>query len=183
MRTTHTALRIADTNLRFTDTARQILLFGFLFTILQPAFCQSPEMLKVRQWTHQQEPVLVQAFVSFLSIPNVAADSANIQKNAVFIQRMMKETGFTGVRLLTGKDARYPSVGMNYPPAVYAEVIVPGATQTLGFYAHYDGQPVNPAQWAKGLSPFAPVLFDGSLLADGRALSTGVADLWPGRLG
>jgi acetylornithine deacetylase/succinyl-diaminopimelate desuccinylase-like protein len=50
-------------------------------------------------------------------------------------------------------------------------VLVPGATQTIGFYAHYDGQPVNPAQWAKGLSPFTPVLYDGSLLDKGRPMA------------
>ena len=33
----------------------------------------------------------------------------------------------------------------------------PGATQTLIFYAHYDGQPVNPKQWTGGLQPFDPV--------------------------
>jgi acetylornithine deacetylase/succinyl-diaminopimelate desuccinylase-like protein len=161
----------------------RIIFFALLFTSLRPAFCQSPEMAKVRQWVHQREPVLVQAFVSFLSIPNIASDSVNIQKNAEYIRRMMKEAGLTGVGSLTGKEAgltgvpslagknaRSPSAGMNYPPAVYGEVVVPGATQTLGFYAHYDGQPVNPAQWAKGLSPFVPVLFDGSLLADGRPI-------------
>jgi acetylornithine deacetylase/succinyl-diaminopimelate desuccinylase-like protein len=34
-------------------------------------------------------------------------------------------------------------------PEVYGEVLVPGAKQTLIFYAHYDGQPVNPDQWDK----------------------------------
>lgn len=105
----------------------------------------------------------MQEFVSFLSLPNVAADSVNIQRNAAFIGRMMKEIGIGDVRLLTGK-------GMGYPPSVYGKVVVPGAKQTIGFYAHYDGQPVNPAQWAKGLSPFIPVLYDGSLLGGGKAI-------------
>jgi acetylornithine deacetylase/succinyl-diaminopimelate desuccinylase-like protein len=47
----------------------------------------------------------------------------------------------------------------NVPPVVYGEMLTPGATQTLIFYAHYDGQPVNPAQWAGGLAPFKPVMF------------------------
>ena len=38
---------------------------------------------------------------------------------------------------------------------------VPGATKTVIFYAHYDGQPVNPATWAKGLHPFKPQLLNG----------------------
>src|SRR6185503_18102651 len=47
------------------------------------------------------------------------------------------------------------------PPSVYGEVQVPGAKQTLIFYAHYDGQPVNPEQWAQGLNPFKPQLVNG----------------------
>lgn len=145
----------------------RIPLFALLL-LVQTAYCQSPEILKVRAWRQRQEPALVQSFVSFLSIPNVAADSVNIQKNAAAIQGMMKQMEIGGVQLLTGKSG-------GYPPAVYAEVIVPGATQTLGFYAHYDGQPVNPAQWAPGLSPFKPTLYDGSLLAQGKPMPFPVA--------
>ncbi len=54
------------------------------------------------------------------------------------------------------------------PPAVYGEVKVPGATQTLIFYAHYDGQPVNPAQWAPGLEPFKPQLYTGAIDKSGK---------------
>ena len=28
--------------------------------------------------------------------------------------------------------------------------------QTVLFYAHYDGQPVNPKEWSPGVEPFAP---------------------------
>ena len=31
------------------------------------------------------------------------------------------------------------------PPAVYGELRTPGATRTIVMYAHYDGQPVDPA--------------------------------------
>jgi acetylornithine deacetylase/succinyl-diaminopimelate desuccinylase-like protein len=44
-------------------------------------------------------------------------------------------------RLLETKD---PSV----PPVVYGEWKTPGATRTLVFYAHYDGQPTDPKQWS-----------------------------------
>jgi acetylornithine deacetylase/succinyl-diaminopimelate desuccinylase-like protein len=146
----------------------RISCFVMLLLITLEAFCQSPEIMKVRAWRQQQEPALVQSFVSFLSIPNVAGDSVNIQKNAAFIQLMMTQMEIGGAQLLTGQRS-------GYPPAVYAEVIVPGATQTLGFYAHYDGQPVNPAQWASGLSPFKPALYDGSLLAQGKPIPFPIA--------
>jgi acetylornithine deacetylase/succinyl-diaminopimelate desuccinylase-like protein len=65
---------------------------------------------------------------------------------------MMTKRGIQKVQLL-----RANTVGV--PPAVYGEVNVSGATKTLIFYAHYDGQPVNPAQWAKGLNRFSQSYF------------------------
>ena len=117
-----------------------------LILITLGGFCQSPDMVK--------------EFTAFLAIPNVAADSAGLRRNVDFIQKMMHDRKIAKIRLLTGASD-------GYPPAVYGEVLVPGAKQTLGFYAHYDGQPVNPAQWAPGLSPFNPVLIDGRIYARG----------------
>lgn len=143
----------------------RLLLCLLLLSFLHPAFCQLPDnILKVRNWRQQQEQAIIGEFVSFLSIPDIAADSINIRKNAVFIQQMMLKRDIGNVQLLTGKDQRFP-------PAVYGEVLVPGAKQTIGFYAHYDGQPVNPAQWAKGLEPFKPVLYDRSLLDNGQPIT------------
>jgi len=142
-------------------------IFPFLLLLgTHTALCQSPEILKVRDWERRQEPLILREFVSFLSIPNIAADSVNIRRNAEWITRKMGDLGIGRVQLLTGREG-------GYPPAVYGEVIVPGATETIGFYAHYDGQPVNPAQWAPGLSPFKPALFDGSLLQGGKMIA------WP----
>jgi len=69
---------------------------------------------------------------------------------------MMNKRGIDKVQLLSADTH-------GSPPAVYGEVMVAGAKQTIIFYAHYDGQPVNAAQWAKGLDPFIPKLFTGSL--------------------
>ena len=41
-------------------------------------------------------------------------------------------------------------------PVVYGEIKTPGAKHTIVFYAHYDGQPVNPEDW-EGKAPFTPV--------------------------
>jgi acetylornithine deacetylase/succinyl-diaminopimelate desuccinylase-like protein len=43
------------------------------------------------------------------------------------------------------------------PPVVYGEWITPGATRTVIFYAHYDGQPTDPKDWS-GSEPWKPVL-------------------------
>jgi acetylornithine deacetylase/succinyl-diaminopimelate desuccinylase-like protein len=40
---------------------------------------------------------------------------------------------------------------------VYGEILSPGAQRTVVFYAHYDGQPLNPKEW--GTPPWEPVLF------------------------
>ena len=61
---------------------------------------------------------------------------------------MMEHRGIPA-RLLEAKTH-----GVN--PVVYGEIKVPGAKRTLLLYAHYDGQPVNPSEWAPGLEPFSP---------------------------
>jgi acetylornithine deacetylase/succinyl-diaminopimelate desuccinylase-like protein len=98
-------------------------------------------------------------YCEFLSIPNVAADQGGLRRNAEFILKMMRDRGLNG-RLLDGDNP-------DTVPAVFGEVSTPGATHTLLFYAHYDGQPVNPTKWAKGLAPFAPVLLDAPIESGG----------------
>src|SRR5205085_10344831 len=91
-------------------------------------------------------------------------DSMNIRKNAAFILQMMKKRGIAG-RLLDG-----PTAGTT--PAVFGEVNVPGASKTIVFYAHYDGQPVNPKQWAEGLQPFVPVFITAPTEQGGKIVTT-----------
>jgi acetylornithine deacetylase/succinyl-diaminopimelate desuccinylase-like protein len=100
---------------------------------------------------------------NFLSIPNVLGDSVNIVRNAQLIQDMLKQNGVKSELLLSGER--------NSAPVVYGEVLVPGAIATLAFYAHYDGQPVNPKQWAEGLEPFKPVLVSERIDKGGKSIS------------
>jgi acetylornithine deacetylase/succinyl-diaminopimelate desuccinylase-like protein len=138
-------------------------LFLFLLLATQFASAQSPLVNKVRAYTKQNQHNIISEFKDFLAIPNVARDRVNMQKNAAFIMEMMQKRGIQNVQLL---DAQTQYV----PPAVYGEVIVPGAKQTLIFYAHYDGQPVNPAQWAKGLAPYQPKLFTAAIDKNGTGI-------------
>ena len=136
---------------------RKLLSFFFLnFLITQFTLAQSTEVLTIRKYTHQNAGVIINEFSSFLSLPNVAADPAGLQKNTVFIMAMMNKRGIQNIQLLNAST-------IGSPPAVYGEVMIPGAKKTLVFYAHYDGQPVNPAQWAKGLDPFQPKLFSDAI--------------------
>jgi acetylornithine deacetylase/succinyl-diaminopimelate desuccinylase-like protein len=105
---------------------------------------------------HQQ--AIVGELVSLLSIPNVAADRQNIRKNATLLRQTLARRGF---------DARLLETDGN--PLVYGERRVAGATRTLLFYAHYDGQPVNPPDW-KQPTPFTPILRDARLEDGGREI-------------
>ena len=105
----------------------------------------------VRRHRESREAEIAREFADLLAIPNVASDSANIRRNATALIEMMRRRGVTA-RTLDGEGG---------PPAVYGELRSPGATRTVVFYAHYDGQPVDPAQWTG--APWTPVLRDGSL--------------------
>ncbi|GAC1385756.1 MAG: dipeptidase [Ginsengibacter sp.] len=134
----------------------RLILTFILITFIKPCFSQSAETLKIRDYRSKNEHVIINEFVSFLSIPNIAADTPNLKKNAAFIMEMMRKRGIDKVQLLSA-DIK------GVPPAVYGEVIVAGAKNTIIFYAHYDGQPVNAAQWAKYLDPFTPKLFTADI--------------------
>lgn len=115
---------------------------------------------KVRAWRVAQEQPIIAEYRELLAIPNISVDRANIRRNAEFIRGMLQRRGIEA-RLLT-----VPSPNSN--PAVYGEIKVPGATRTVLLYAHYDGQPVNPAQWAPGWEPFSPRFATGPVEQGGK---------------
>jgi acetylornithine deacetylase/succinyl-diaminopimelate desuccinylase-like protein len=99
-----------------------------------------------RQWRQQHERAIVDEYFSFLSVPNVVRDRADIQRNAESLKAMMEKRGIS-TRLVTVPDAN---------PVVFGEIRTPGASRTVVLYAHYDGQPLDPREWAT--PPFSPVL-------------------------
>ncbi len=98
---------------------------------------------------HRRE--ITAELLDFLALPNVAADTENIRRNAARLQEMMERRGIRTQLLETGG-----------PPMVFGEIEVPGATRTILFYCHYDGQPADPSRWV-GHAPWEPVLRDGTL--------------------
>lgn len=112
----------------------------------------------VDNYVAKQQPAILRELVSLLSIPNVAADRANIRRNAEHLRDMLARRGFAAEILETDGN-----------PLVYGELKVPGARRTLLLYAHYDGQPVDASLW-KQASPFQPVLRDGRLEDGGREI-------------
>ncbi len=131
-----------------------ISVFFVLFALQADA--QKNNHAKIQQWRKANEHRILKGFMDFAAIPCVTADSADIRRNADFLLREMQSLGLENIQLMeSGKPGGRP--------AVFGEIRVPKAKETVAFYAHYDGQPVNPAQWAAGLAPFRPQLMTARL--------------------
>ena len=104
---------------------------------------------RVKAFIDKNGASILKEYSEFLSIPNVASDAKNIRRNAEAIVAMLRRRGVEA-RLLEGEGC---------PPLVYGEIAQPRANKTVIFYAHYDGQPVDPVQWKD--DPWKPVLRDG----------------------
>src|SRR6185436_20087236 len=82
-------------------------------------------------------PAVVLELAGFLALPNLASDGPAIRGNADRLLGMLEARGIAARLLETAGG----------PPVVYGERRTPGARRTVLFYAHYDGQPVHPADW------------------------------------
>ena len=127
----------------------------------------NPAALAARQYRQQHERAIVDEFVTLLAIPNIASDRANIQRNAETIAAMMQKRG-VAAKLVSVPNAN---------PVVFGEIKTPGATRTIVFYAHYDGQPLDPKEWAT--PPFSPTLRDKQFEKDGQVISLPFANFNP----
>src|SRR5256714_12218197 len=101
----------------------------------------------VRNYRQSNEDRIVRELREFLAIPNVAGDTENIQKNAAHLVEMLEARGIeTHLLPVSGRG-----------PVVFGKLAVSEAKRTVIFYAHYDGQPVDPAAWT-GSKTFYPSL-------------------------
>lgn len=112
----------------------------------------------VDRWRAAHEAEIVGTLADLVRLPSVAADRQSLAACADRLEAALKARGF--------KTAQWTANGA--PPAVFGEEDAPGAKQTVVFYAHYDGQPVTPAQWSS--PPFAPVMRDGPLTRSARTI-------------
>jgi acetylornithine deacetylase/succinyl-diaminopimelate desuccinylase-like protein len=101
----------------------------------------------VRGWRKAHEKAILADFVTLLSMPNVATNIADVEKNAAYIEGQLKARGFE-THLLTAEPGT--------PPSVFAQMKAPHAKRTVIFYAHYDGQPIGQRGWVS--SPFQPTM-------------------------
>jgi acetylornithine deacetylase/succinyl-diaminopimelate desuccinylase-like protein len=112
---------------------------------------------RVNGYRAARQPEIVRELSELLAIPNVATDSADIERNAAHLIAMLAKRDIPA-RVLRLRGSH---------PAVYGELRVPGATRTIMLYAHFDGQPVNAADWRH--PPFDPTMLTASLDAGGVA--------------
>jgi len=119
---------------------------------------ENPAGRAAHEWRQQHERAIVDEFFALLAIPNIARDRDNIQRNAEAIAAMLEKRG------VAAKLVSVP--GSN--PVVFGQIRTPGATRTLVFYAHYDGQPLDPKEWAS--PPFEPVLRDKPVQDGGKVI-------------
>jgi len=114
---------------------------------------------EVRAYRMDNEKRIMRELREFLAIPNVASDTANIQRNAARLVEMLEARGVeTHWLSITGRG-----------PVVFGKLTSPTARRTVIFYAHYDGQPVDPAAWTDG-KPFEPVLRTAAIEAGGKRI-------------
>jgi acetylornithine deacetylase/succinyl-diaminopimelate desuccinylase-like protein len=137
MPTTHRCLRVG---------LSLILAFAWLGTV-QTQDTRSA----LERYVASHQRAIVSELVELLSIPNVAADTENIRRNAVLLREMLRRRSFSTEILETDGN-----------PLVWGELKVPGARRTLLIWAHYNGQPADPKGW-KQPNPFIPVLRAGRL--------------------
>ncbi|HEX6278808.1 MAG TPA: M20/M25/M40 family metallo-hydrolase [Pyrinomonadaceae bacterium] len=123
-----------------------------LAILLLSSFANAQSSVLVYRQSNEHR--LLADFAKLLSIPNVASDTPNIRRNADYLVAEMQKRGLRP-RLLEAADTKVP-------PVVYGEWMTPGATRTIILYAHYDGQPTDPADWT-GSKPWEPVLRTASL--------------------
>lgn len=111
-----------------------------------------------RSHRKRNEAAVVDAFAELLAMPNVTGDVAALEANAAEIARRFEDRGC--VVEVIGKPGVAPVVVGRIPATAQAR-------RTLGMYAHYDGQPVDPAAWET--PPFTPTIVDDRIYARGAA--------------
>jgi acetylornithine deacetylase/succinyl-diaminopimelate desuccinylase-like protein len=133
----------------------------------------APAAAAPRDWVTAHRTDLLRQYLELLAIPNVASDRANIRRNAGHIVAMMQRRGLSPRRLENADGSA--------PPLIYGEWLVPGARRTYVIYAHYDGQPVTPADWHV-TPPFQPLLVTGPAGAGGTPAAAGTVPGDEGRI-
>jgi acetylornithine deacetylase/succinyl-diaminopimelate desuccinylase-like protein len=140
------------------DGMRALLIVLTIAWIAPAQTQQNPAAAAARHWREAHEHAILTEFMDLLAMPNLARDEAMIRNNAALIVKLLEKRG------VKTQLMEQPGV----PPVVFGRIDAPGATRTIVFYAHYDGQPLDPKEWAT--PPWQPVIRDKPLNEDGRVI-------------
>jgi acetylornithine deacetylase/succinyl-diaminopimelate desuccinylase-like protein len=116
-----------------------------------PAFASNLHQ-DVDAYRAAHERAIIARLDALTRLKSVAADPAGIVAAAARLKGLLAARGF--------KTEEFTAPGGS-PPLVFGSYTSPGATRTVLFYAHYDGQPVTPSKWSS--NPFVPVMRKGPL--------------------
>jgi acetylornithine deacetylase/succinyl-diaminopimelate desuccinylase-like protein len=117
---------------------------------------------ETRTYRESVGPAILGSFADLLAIPNVAASPGGLDRNAIWIRdELMRRGARAAVTQIPGAA-----------PLVFGRVDGEPGGPTIGFYAHFDGQPADELAWSD--PPFAPTLRSGRV-EDGAPVIP-----WPG---
>jgi acetylornithine deacetylase/succinyl-diaminopimelate desuccinylase-like protein len=136
--------------MRLTSSVGLLIVAGTAAILAAP----SADVMRVREWRAKNERRIVAELMQLVSLPNIAANKADIVKNADLLTTMFERRGFKVTRVVTPGS-----------PLLVAERIAAKPAGTLSFYMHYDGQPTEAKDWTIG-QPFAPAVFKGTTRVD-----------------
>ncbi|GHF28349.1 acetylornithine deacetylase [Kordiimonas sediminis] len=111
----------------------------------------------IREYTNKHQHHIMKDFRDLLSMPNVSSSVDDMMVNAAWITDYIHKRGFTSEIVTAGRA-----------PYIIAEKKVSGADKTVLIYAHFDGQPVEPANWAT--APFTPTLLTATIENGGQVV-------------
>jgi acetylornithine deacetylase/succinyl-diaminopimelate desuccinylase-like protein len=121
---------------------------SFAFLTIAPAMAADLRQ-QIDGYRAAHEAAIVGQLDELTRLPSVAATPKGLSAAAAQLEGLLKARGFQTASWSAGAA----------PPVVYGFFKRPKAKRTAIFYAHYDGQPVTPAQWSS--DPFVPVMRDG----------------------
>jgi acetylornithine deacetylase/succinyl-diaminopimelate desuccinylase-like protein len=140
-------------------TRRQARLATALLALAGLAGAQTnPAARAARAWRESHERAILGEFLGLLALPNLARDTEAIRQNAAAVSALFEKRG------VKTRPLEVPGA----PPAVYGEIVTPSAARTIVFYVHYDGQPLDPKEWAT--PPWEPVVRDRATEKDAKDL-------------
>src|SRR5476651_2086672 len=138
---------------------RTVLLLSLGAALAGPALCATPADT-ARAYVAAHRKAIVQEYLKLAGTPALHGDVPNLKRNADLLLAMMKQRGLDAELWDTSGGV----------PVVFGQKLVPGAKHTILFYAHYDGQPVDPKRWQQP-DPFKPVLRTDSIEAGGKPVT------------